>query len=56
MHDHEIELSVGETFCLGDYVVTVMEIDGNEVHLKVVEREGEMLAGVHRDFVLTLPR
>lgn len=56
VYDHEMELSLGETVKCGEFYVTVLEIDGDEVHLKVVEGDAECSGMEQREFVLSLPR
>lgn len=43
MKDHELELSIGEVLQVGDYTVTVVDIDGVEVGFRIdsMEEEGE---------------
>jgi len=41
----EIELSVGDTLQIGDCVVTVVDIDGDEVSFRVDQAESENLVG-----------
>lgn len=35
MNDSEIELSVGETFYVGGYALTVLDIDGDEIQFRI---------------------
>ena len=35
MQEHEFELQVGDTLQIGDYSVTVVDIDGDEVSVRI---------------------
>lgn len=35
MQEQEIEMQVGETVQVGDYLVTVIDIDGDEVSVRI---------------------
>lgn len=35
MNDSEIELSVGETFYIGGYALTVVDIEGEEIQFRI---------------------
>ena len=41
MAQHELELSVGDTVQIGDMLVTVVDIDGDEVSFRVDSVESE---------------
>ncbi|MEW4486959.1 hypothetical protein AB1L42_02700 [Thalassoglobus sp. JC818] len=48
MQEHLIELSVGETFQVGEYTVTLLDVEGDELALEIMEDgqdEGVMSAG-----------
>ncbi|MEX0717374.1 MAG: hypothetical protein WD066_12340 [Planctomycetaceae bacterium] len=44
MKDHELELSIGEILQVGEYTVTVVDIDGAEVGFRIdsLEEQGEV--------------
>jgi hypothetical protein len=50
VHEQEIELSIGEVVQIGDYVVTVVDIDGPEVSVRIdpVESDELVLSGQDR--------
>lgn len=35
MNESEVELSPGETVQIGDYSVTILEVDGDEIHFRI---------------------
>lgn len=35
MNECEIEVSVGETLCVGDINVTILDIEGGEIHFRI---------------------
>jgi hypothetical protein len=35
VQDHEFDLQVGDTLQVGDYTVTVVDIDGDEVSVRI---------------------
>lgn len=41
MEQQEIELSIGDTFQVGDYFVTVIDIEGDEISVKIETELGE---------------
>jgi hypothetical protein len=43
MAERELELSVGETLQIGDYLVTIIDIDGDEVSFRVDNLEPDDL-------------
>jgi hypothetical protein len=44
MDDREVELAVGESFEIGGIVVTLLEIEGDEIHLRFDADDGLPLA------------
>ncbi|MDA1014289.1 MAG: hypothetical protein O3A00_07525 [Planctomycetota bacterium] len=39
VHETELELNVGDCFQVGDYVVTVIDTDGEEISFRVDEAD-----------------
>ena len=37
MQEHLIELSVGETFQVGEYIVTLLDVDGDQLAFEIIE-------------------
>ena len=37
MQEHLIELSVGDTFQVGNYTVTLLDVNGNELAIEIVD-------------------
>jgi len=56
VYEQDFELSVGETLWIGEYLLTVVEIDDEGAHLRIDDPDQEMAAGQHREFVVSLPR
>ena len=46
MNEYEVELSVGDVLQVGDYTVTVMEIDGLEFRFRIDEPGEEVALSV----------
>jgi hypothetical protein len=44
MEDREVELAVGESIEIGGIVVTLLEIEGDEIHLRFDADDGLPLA------------
>ncbi len=45
VNESEVELSLGETVQIGDYSVTIIDIDGDEIQFRVDPPEGEDTGG-----------
>jgi hypothetical protein len=41
VNDSQIELSIGETFYIGGYAVTVLDIDGDEIRFRIESPEDD---------------
>ncbi len=41
MDKHEIEVIVGETLQLGDYFVTILDVEGDEIRIRIDSEDGE---------------
>lgn len=55
MFDTELELTVGDTFQVGEYVVTVIDTDGEEISFRVDEA-AEFDAEVEQELTELPPR
>lgn len=56
MYERQVELSVGQTLQVGDVLLTIVDIEGNEIHFRLDEGSDETDAGQRRELVLALPR
>lgn len=41
MNESQIELSIGETFYIGGYAVTILDIDGDEIRFRIQSPEDD---------------
>lgn len=46
MPEHELELAVGETVRIGDFCVTVIDIEGGEVAFRIDPADPALLQGI----------
>jgi len=44
VNESQIELSIGETFYVGGYAVTVLDIEGDEIRFRIDSPEDEAAA------------
>lgn len=45
VNESEVELSLGETVQIGDYSVTILDVDGDTIHIRIDSSEdGEHVA------------
>lgn len=56
MIEHEVELSVGQILQIGELTVTILDIDGDQVHLQIDNDGTSEPEDAHRDMVLAIPR
>ncbi len=42
MPEYELELEVGETLHINDYLLTVVEVDHNDVIFRVTQADGDL--------------
>jgi hypothetical protein len=40
MDEREVELAVGESFAIGGIIVTLLEVEGDEIHLRFDADDG----------------
>lgn len=57
MSERQVELTVGESVRIGDVVVTIVEIEEDQIHMRIDEDDDPRTDDARqRDFVLALPR
>lgn len=56
MYERQVELSVGQTLQVGDVLLTIVDIDGGEIHFRLDDGEMDVDHIDRRDVVLALPR
>ena len=57
MYERQVELTVGQTLQVGDVMLTIVDIEGDEIHVRVDNDGDQTLVGRgQRELVLSLPR
>lgn len=57
MSERQVELTVGESVRIGDVVVTIVEIEGDQIHVRIDDDDDPPRNDAQqREFVLALPR
>lgn len=56
MYERQVELSVGQTLQIGDVLMTIVDIEGDEIHVKLDEGNESWEGAERRELVLSLPR
>lgn len=55
--ERQVELTVGESVRIGDVVVTIVDIEEDQIHVRIDEDDDPRTNDAQqRDFVLALPR
>lgn len=39
-HEREIEVGVGDTLQVGDYFVTILDVEGDEIRIRIESEDG----------------
>ncbi len=56
MYERQVELSVGQTLQIGDTLMTIVEIEGDEISVRLDRDDNEWMDEERRVLVLALPR
>jgi hypothetical protein len=57
VYERQVELSVGQTLQIGDVLMTIVEIEGDEIHVRLDNGDDDdWAAEERREVVLALPR
>lgn len=56
MYERQVELSVGQTLQIGDVLMTIVDIEGDEIHVRLDDGTEEWADDERRELVLALPR
>ena len=56
VYERQVELTVGQTLQVGDVMLTIVEIDGEEIHFRLDEGAEETSETDRRELVLAMPR
>jgi hypothetical protein len=57
VYERQVELSVGQVLQVGDVLLTILDIDGDEIHVQIdTDRDLEEIDSEQRTAVLALPR
>jgi hypothetical protein len=56
VYERQVELSVGQTLQIGDVLMTIVEIEGDEIHVKLDDGDDCWADDERRELVLALPR
>lgn len=57
MYERQVELTVGQTLQVGGVMLTIVDIEGDEIHVRI-DNDGDeaQVANRQRELVLSLPR